>query len=104
MLQFGRKVWLCRFKPSVHREPDSKDEHKVKDFMSDKYEKKRYYTEDTEALHEEARRMNTPPVKPDPKQLRSMAGNHLPILKVDQVKVEFLTELTTVTPLIFASH
>ena len=83
--QFCRKVWLARFNPSLHREPDSKDEHKVKEFMSDKYEKKRYYTEPTESLHLEAREMNTPPAKPDTKQLRSLTGNSLPVLKVDQV-------------------
>lgn len=84
--EFCRKVWLARFNPSVHREPDSKDEHKVKEFMSDKYEKKRYYTEPTESLHLEAREMNTPPVKLDTKQLRSLTGNSLPALKVDQNK------------------
>ena len=42
MLQFCRQVWLGLYDTRSRMEPDSKDENKIRDFMTQKYEKKRY--------------------------------------------------------------
>ncbi len=40
-LQFCRQVWLGLYDTRSRMEPDSKDENKIRDFMTQKYEKKR---------------------------------------------------------------
>lgn len=44
----------------------------MRDFLAQKYEKKRWYVAPTEAMLEEARRMNMPPEQSDPKALKSI--------------------------------
>lgn len=57
--EFCRKVYLGLYDGRTSIEPNTKDEQKLRDFMSHKYEKKRWYVAPTEALHEDARRMNS---------------------------------------------
>ncbi|CAD5113101.1 DgyrCDS2292 [Dimorphilus gyrociliatus] len=56
---FCRKVYLGLYDAHKSMEPNTKDEQKLRDFMTHKYEKKRWYVAPTEAFHEEARRMNS---------------------------------------------
>ena len=58
--QLCQKVWLGLYDNRTHLEPDSKDENKIRDFMAQKYEKKRYYVAPTETMYEEAKKMNSP--------------------------------------------
>ena len=67
-------MWLGLYDMRSHMEPDSKDENKIRDFMSQKYEKKRWYVAPSESMYEEARTMNTPAIKTDNKPKR-MIGN-----------------------------
>ncbi len=56
--------------------------------MSQKYEKKRWYVAPTEAMHEEARKQNTPAAKPDTKSIRTLVGNNIPPISLNsQVSV-----------------
>ena len=82
LFQFCRKVWLGLYDSRSHMEPDSKDETKIKDFMCQKYEKKRWYVAPTETMHEEARKLNTPEKKETTKPLRTLVGDNVPGLKV----------------------
>ena len=83
-LQFCRKVWLGLYDSRSHMEPDSKDETKVRDFMCQKYEKKRWYVAPTEAMYEEARKLNTPEKKePATKPLRALGGDSVPGLRLN---------------------
>ena len=75
LFQFCRNVWLGLYDTRSHMEPDSKDESKIRDFMTQKYEKKRWYVAPTEAMHEEARKSNTPAAKSDNKTNRPLANN-----------------------------
>lgn len=75
VVQFCRRVWLGLYDSKNHIEMDTKDENKRRDFMMQKYEKKRYYVAPTDTMHEEARIHNTPVPKDEPKQLKSLAGN-----------------------------
>ena len=72
--QLCRQVWLGLYDMRSHMEPDHKDDVKIRDFMCQKYEKKRWYVAPSETMFEEARKMNTPAVKTDTKQSR-MIGN-----------------------------
>lgn len=78
-----RRVWLGLYDARSHTEPDSKDEMKVRDFMSAKYEKKRWYVAPTDSMLDEARKQNTIPEK-KPEQTRPLRtlGGHIPNLIV----------------------
>ncbi|KAJ8310496.1 hypothetical protein KUTeg_012361 [Tegillarca granosa] len=82
--EFCRKTWLGLYDNRSGMEPDSRDEQKVKDFMSQKYERKRFYVAPTDALKEEARRMNESPAdKPaQTRPLKSLLGSNTPSLVV----------------------
>lgn len=41
-LQVGRRTWLCAFDPKTDGCPDMKDSQKFKEFLQDKYEKKKW--------------------------------------------------------------
>uniref|UniRef100_H2LQU8 ArfGAP with FG repeats 2 n=1 Tax=Oryzias latipes TaxID=8090 RepID=H2LQU8_ORYLA len=41
--QVGRRTWLCVFDPKTNRLPDMKDPQKFKEFLQDKYEKKKWH-------------------------------------------------------------
>lgn len=41
-VQVGRRTWLCAFDPKSDGCPDMKDSQKFKEFLQDKYEKKKW--------------------------------------------------------------
>ncbi|XP_023822016.1 arf-GAP domain and FG repeat-containing protein 2 isoform X5 [Oryzias latipes] len=41
--EVGRRTWLCVFDPKTNRLPDMKDPQKFKEFLQDKYEKKKWH-------------------------------------------------------------
>ena len=67
---------------------DFHDEQKLKDFMALKYEKKRFYVAPTQDMHQEARKLNTPPQAAAPtRTLRPMGqGKMLQSVNTTQVK------------------
>ncbi|XP_041357186.1 arf-GAP domain and FG repeat-containing protein 1-like isoform X2 [Gigantopelta aegis] len=79
-----RKVFLGLYDSQAWPEPDSRDEQRVRDFMVQKYENKRWYVAPTESMKEEARRMNEVSVnKPTTKPLRTLLGENTPKLVVE---------------------
>ncbi|KAK7014083.1 ArfGAP with FG repeats 1, partial [Halocaridina rubra] len=48
--QYCQAVWLGLYDPKSSPFPDTKDEHKIRDFMISKYEKKRFYIDPVVAL------------------------------------------------------
>ncbi|XP_063851318.1 arf-GAP domain and FG repeat-containing protein 1-like [Scylla paramamosain] len=48
--QYCSAVWLGLYDPKLTPFPDTKDEHKIRDFMITKYEKKRFYIDPSVAL------------------------------------------------------
>lgn len=73
--EFCRKVYLGLYDARTSIEPNTKDEQKLRDFMSHKYEKKRWYVAPTEGFHEEARRMNSIEKVPESKPARNTGLN-----------------------------
>ena len=67
-------------------EPDSRDEQKVKDFMIQKYERKRYYIAPTDAMKEEAKQANEAAISKQPttRPLKSLLGEKTPTVIVNQ--------------------
>ncbi|KAM9111733.1 arf-GAP domain and FG repeat-containing protein 2 isoform 1-T1 [Pangshura tecta] len=61
-----RKVWLGSFDPRTSLLPDSRDPQKVKEFLQEKYEKKRWYVSPDQAKGAAslASQSSTPEVKP----------------------------------------
>ena len=86
VLQFCKKVWLGIYDSRTFAEPDSKDDQKVREFMAQKYEKKRWYVAPTESMKDEARQQNTPPSQ-STKNLKSLAGNNVPKLVIHSQQV-----------------
>uniref|UniRef100_H3CXR7 ArfGAP with FG repeats 2 n=1 Tax=Tetraodon nigroviridis TaxID=99883 RepID=H3CXR7_TETNG len=41
--EVGRRTWLCAFDPKTSGCPDTKDSQKLKEFLQDKYEKKKWH-------------------------------------------------------------
>ncbi|XP_074657842.1 uncharacterized protein LOC141910878 [Tubulanus polymorphus] len=84
---FCRKVWLGLFDSRTNPEPDSKDEQKVRDFMTQKYEKKRWYVAPTDAMKEEARKMNEiVDKKSETRPLKTLLGSNVPKINVQTTK------------------
>jgi len=52
-------VWLGRFDSQTAPEFNTKDEQWMREVMSQRYDKKRWYVEPTDAMYEEARQQNT---------------------------------------------
>lgn len=71
-------MWLGLFDMRSHVEPDHKDDYKVREFMSQKYEKKRWYVAPTDAMHEEAKRLNAPIQKTQEKTSRNIGKIFVP--------------------------
>lgn len=90
--QFCRKVWLGLYDSKKDQaEPDSRDEQKIKDFMAQKYERKRWYQAPTDSMKEEARQINESATnrQPPTRQLKTLLGEKTPQLVVkNQVKVK----------------
>ncbi|KAL8563477.1 hypothetical protein ACOMHN_011956 [Nucella lapillus] len=76
--ELNRKVYLGLYDNRTWPEPDSRDEQRVRDFMVQKYENKRFYVAPTEAMREEARRMNDTALsrQPQTKPLRALLGEN----------------------------
>ena len=91
--QLNRKVYLGLYDNRTWPEPDSRDEQRVRDFMVQKYENKRFFVAPTEAMKEEARRMNEAALskQPQTKPLRALLGENATKLVVgnSQVSVRF---------------
>lgn len=81
---FCRKVYLGLYDSRSGPEPDAREEQKVKDFMVQKYERKRFYVAPTDAMKEEAKQMNEAAMnkQPQTKPLKSLLGNNAPALVV----------------------
>ncbi|ESP04800.1 hypothetical protein LOTGIDRAFT_184772, partial [Lottia gigantea] len=77
-----RKVYLGLYDSRSWPEPDSKDEQRVKDFMVQKYENKRWYNAPTQEMKDEAKRMNEAAInkQSQTKPLRSLLGDKTPKL------------------------
>lgn len=87
--QFCRKVWLGLYDSRSGTEPDSREEQKVRDFMVQKYERKRFYVAPTEAMKDNARQMNEASLNKQPttKPLKSLLGENVPKLRVHSNQV-----------------
>lgn len=84
-MQFCRKVWLGLYDSQRDQaEPDSRDEQKIKDFMAQKYERKRWYQAPTDSMKEEARQINESATnrQPPTRQLKTLLGEKTPQLVV----------------------
>ena len=66
-LQYCRKVWLGLWNSSMPAEPESRDEQKIKDFMVQKYERKRWYIPPQQVPTN-----NTSQSTPEPKPLKQL--------------------------------
>ncbi|XP_067411220.1 arf-GAP domain and FG repeat-containing protein 2 isoform X2 [Emydura macquarii macquarii] len=73
-----RKVWLGSFDPRTSLLPDSRDPQKVKEFLQEKYEKKRWYVSPDQAKGSAslAFQSSTPEVKPQ----QTLLGDSGPLL------------------------
>ncbi|CAL1545162.1 unnamed protein product [Lymnaea stagnalis] len=82
--ELNRKVYLGLYDSRSWPEPDSRDEQRVRDYMVQKYENKRWYVAPTEAMKEEAKRTNEAALnsKPQVKPLRSLLGENASKLAV----------------------
>ncbi|XP_071951084.1 uncharacterized protein [Antedon mediterranea] len=76
-----RQIWLGLYDSKSRAEPESKEEQKVKDFMAQKYERKRWYVEPSQAAavasqKERERKQKEAVAKtnsfPEPKPLKSL--------------------------------
>lgn len=76
-------MWLGLYDARSGPEFNSKDEQRIKDFMSQKYEKKRWYVAPTDAMKAEAKQMNTIQ-EPQTKPLKSLLGNSAPKLVINK--------------------
>ena len=87
--QLNRKVYLGLYDNRTWPEPDSRDEQRVRDFMVQKYENKRFFVAPTEAMREEARRMNDAALskQPQTKPLRALLGENATRLVVGNSQV-----------------
>lgn len=76
-LQYCKKVWLGLWNSSTPAEPESRDEQKIKDFMVQKYERKRWYMPPQQATAN-----NTSQSAPEPKPLKQLLGENAPSVTV----------------------
>ena len=58
LFQFCQKVWLALHDKRVLRSVNARDEVKMKELMTQRYEKKLWYIAPTDAMYEEARKQN----------------------------------------------
>ncbi|XP_070538612.1 arf-GAP domain and FG repeat-containing protein 1-like isoform X7 [Ptychodera flava] len=82
--EFCRLVWLGLWDARSSAEPESKDEQKVKDFMAQKYERKRWYVppEQAAALAAQQKQKNIASEVPEAKPLKQLLGKDTPTLQV----------------------
>ncbi|XP_013419704.1 arf-GAP domain and FG repeat-containing protein 1 isoform X4 [Lingula anatina] len=84
--EFCRKVYLGLYDARSTPEFNHKDEQKIKDFMVQKYEKKRWYVAPTESMKEEAKQLNTVSRDDGTKPLRTLVGSNAPKLVIQPNK------------------
>ena len=88
LFQYCRQVWLGLYDNSMSSQSESREENKVKDFMSQKYERKRWYVAPNESLQERARKLNESVItKQQTKPLKSLLGENAPRLVVGNNQV-----------------
>jgi len=58
--QFCQKAWLGLHDGRPALGDGTRDDTRMRDVMAQRYEKKRWYVQPTDAMYEEARRLNTP--------------------------------------------
>nr|XP_058967245.1 arf-GAP domain and FG repeat-containing protein 1-like [Pocillopora verrucosa] len=75
--EYCKKVWLGLWNSSAPAEPESRDEQKIKDFMVQKYERKRWYMPPQQATAN-----NTSQSAPEPKPLKQLLGENTPPVTV----------------------
>ncbi|XP_015753839.1 PREDICTED: arf-GAP domain and FG repeat-containing protein 2-like [Acropora digitifera] len=75
--EYCRKVWLGLWNSSMPAEPESRDEQKKKDFMVQKYERKRWYV-----APQQVSANNTSQSTPEPKPLKQLLGENAPTISV----------------------
>ncbi|XP_060573779.1 arf-GAP domain and FG repeat-containing protein 1-like isoform X4 [Ruditapes philippinarum] len=83
--EYCRKVWLGLYDNRLSGQTEGRDEAKVKDFMAQKYERKRYYVAPSDSMKDEAKRMNESAITtktPGTKPLKSLLGENAPKLHV----------------------
>ncbi|XP_076454141.1 uncharacterized protein LOC143289142 isoform X1 [Babylonia areolata] len=95
--ELNRKVYLGLYDNRTWPEPDSRDEQRVRDFMVQKYENKRFYVAPTEAMREEARRMNDAALskQPQTKPLRALLGENATRLVVGNSQTSTASQNST---------
>ena len=91
-LQYCKKVWLGLWNSSAPAEPESRDEQKIKDFMVQKYERKRWYMPPQQATAN-----NTSQSAPEPKPLKQLLGENTPPVTV-QVSLKVHAHLADLVP------
>lgn len=91
-LQYCKKVWLGLWNSSAPAEPESRDEQKIKDFMVQKYERKRWYMPPQQAIAN-----NTSQSAPEPKPLKQLLGENTPPVTV-QVSLKVHAHLADLVP------
>ena len=91
-LQYCKKVWLGLWNSSAPAEPESRDEQKIKDFMVQKYERKRWYMPPQQATAN-----NTSQSAPEPKPLKQLLGENTPPVTV-QVSLKVRAHLADLVP------
>jgi len=87
IFQFCRKVWLGRYDSQLAPEFNTKDELRMREMMSQRYDKKRWYVQPTDVMYEEARQQNTTASTARTsaaaaKPLTLLVGNNVPPLTV----------------------
>ena len=75
--QYCKKVWLGLWNSTQHAEPESRDEQKIKDFMVQKYERKRWYIPPQQVSNS-----NSSQAAPEPKPLKQLLGENTPSVSV----------------------
>ncbi|XP_051851969.1 arf-GAP domain and FG repeat-containing protein 2 isoform X3 [Antechinus flavipes] len=81
-----RKIWLGLFDSQASLMPDSRDPQKVKEFLQEKYEKKRWYVPPDQVKGPSHTKSSTStPTQdstPDAKPLRTLLGDHVPSVAI----------------------
>ena len=83
-------MWLGLFDSRISIDYDTKDESRMREAMTQRYDRKRYYVQPTDDLYDEARQMNetlstakSAPAKP----LSALVGNSVPPLSLQSDRV-----------------
>ena len=84
IFQYCRQVWLGLYDNSMSSQTESREENKVKDFMAQKYERKRWYVAPSDSLLDKARKLNEGSIsKQQTKPLKALLGENAPRLVVN---------------------